>query len=87
MIFFFCVCLVGIFQPAEDRTRDGQDDDTQQRICLSAAGHGETVKNLNNSLCVWFRSVKDLNDTVLLSTAIKNKKLSTLNFYFWCVHI
>lgn len=34
------VCVVGVFQPAEDRPRDGQDDNTQQRICLSAAGHG-----------------------------------------------
>lgn len=39
MILFSCVA--GLVQPVEDRPGDGQDDDAQQRVCVSAAGHGE----------------------------------------------
>lgn len=35
------VFTAGIFQLAEDRPGDRQNDDTKQGVCVPAAGHGE----------------------------------------------
>lgn len=36
-------CAAGLVQPPEDRAGNGQDDDAQPRVCLPAAGHGESL--------------------------------------------